>query len=199
MKIGIIVLFFLLISWLASTQSTFCSVMCGSCSGITKNDCSTCRNSNWVLNSGSCIPNSANGFYMGASTPDVGEGITMSVSPWGLLAQNCPPFSTYGTYENDIVTVTVTGGITNPFFQLAAYFGVIALDAANGGGAWDGNSFFTLTMTSGGFTQSNSYRFYTGSVENHYCSDNSKKEEYRRITQSYNYNISSTTIVFSIS
>lgn len=172
MKLGIILLV-VLTSFLAASQ--FCSVMCGTCSGISKTSCTTCRNSNWIFSGGSCSTNIANGYYIAGSTPDIGEGTTMTVSPWGALAVNCNPFNTYGMYENDVVRVRLIGGIAAPFFQLTAYFGVIALDAGSGGGTWNSNTFYTVTMSMGAFVQTNYFKLYSGITDRHYCSDSSKK------------------------
>lgn len=178
MKLGIILfLFLILTSWLASSQ--FCSVMCGTCTGVSKTSCSTCRNSNWILTGSSCSPNNATGYYMGASTPDIGEGASMVVNPWGILAVTCSPFNSYGSYQNEVVRVRLLGGITQSFFQLTAYFGIIAIDAGSGGASWNSDTFYIVTMTSGTFSQINYYKLFSGlagagSIA-HYCSDGSQK------------------------
>lgn len=139
----------------------FCSVICSrtSCNDNTINGCNNQCFTNWVPLGSTCTPNSANNFYAADKTADLGGGLV--VSPTNTPTTDCSSFSAFGPFTTQTITVTSSGGITVPFFQMYAYFGIISYDAQRSGGSyWNSATAYTLIAAGGSLSQTNIYKLY---------------------------------------
>jgi hypothetical protein len=76
------------------------------CNGNTFDKCNNKCSNNWVVAGNSCTPNAANNFYIFRTTNDLAGGnLTVSINNTSSSTL-CPPFSLYGWYTIDKVSVT---------------------------------------------------------------------------------------------
>jgi len=125
----IIILLFLGFLFEENAQTYFCSTICNpnDCSGTNYNSCISCPSS-WTLNSTTCSVDSTSGYTLIDSTVDLGGG-GFVITPSSTT--NCG--GTYTYYGNllctDSATITLSAGITNPFFSIQISVWIILLDS----------------------------------------------------------------------
>ena len=128
---------------LSQTSQTFCSVTCGRITCLINNTspsgCTAC-NTGWLLNAGVCTPNTVSNYYLFDQTNDLGGGLI--VSPSNIANTPCTGnygpigYNVYGWYNSgpsNTASVSSTGGITNSFYQMIVYFGILNVDKCQGG------------------------------------------------------------------
>lgn len=190
---------------------TFCSVTCSKTScGVndtTTSGCTAC-NTGWSLSAGVCTPNSTNNYNLFNKTNDLGGNLTVSISTTVTCSGNYGGigYSVYGWINTGITnTISVSSaGITKPLYFLIVYFGILSVDACSGGcggkNYWSNSGYFFLDFVAAdGFSQSNNY-LRTGTTRvasGDYCFT-SLSERWNKITQSYAYNISNSSLSWTI-
>jgi hypothetical protein len=128
------ILLLLAVIHLATPQSRFCSVLCGtSCSGNLNTQCGTSCQSDgaWSLVNGACVPRPTWVYF--DSTPDYNSG-TLSIST--ATTSTCSSVNYYGFVDSQTSIVVSSPGITIPHYMMKIYVGIIALDVdcRSGGG-----------------------------------------------------------------
>jgi len=122
---------------------TFCSVTCGKITCLLNNTsingCTAC-NTGWTLSGNTCNPNTASNYYLFDKTTDLGGNLNVSPNnnPNTICSGNYDSigYSVFGwsnSGTSNQITVSSNQGIPKSFYLMIVYFGIISVDACQGG------------------------------------------------------------------
>jgi hypothetical protein len=151
-------------------------------------------------------------YYLFDKTNDLGGGLI--VSPSNIANTQCTGnygpigYNVYGWYNSgpsNTASVSSTGGITNSFYQMIVYFGILNVDKCQGGCGnkkyWKDDSFMFIDFAGGdGFFESNNYKL-TGSTKvasGNYCFITDAWEKWNKFTTTYAYSSSNFSLTWTI-
>jgi len=109
---------------------TFCSAVCkpNSCTGPLPTDCTNC-DTNFILSGTTCNVNPTSGWELVDTSTDLGGTMTLDLGS----TDSCGMYSFSGNFtRSDTITLTFSGGIPDPFYQIQLIYWIILVDDVDG-------------------------------------------------------------------